>query len=70
MNRTVQDLVRRPDGLTRRAQEACAHWLSECLRLGWAKAQLDALEMIWWQHHDKRGALTPNKSSTGQEARQ
>jgi len=60
MNPTVQDLVRRPDGVTRKAQEQCAAWLAECLRLGWVREQLDVLEMIWWQHHDKRGEVTPN----------
>jgi len=58
----------RPDGVTRRAQEACAHWLAECIRLGWSKAQLDDLETMWWQHHDKRGELTPNNGSSGGEA--
>ena len=40
---------------TRRAIEACAAWLSACLRLGWAKSNLDMLEELWWRYHDETG---------------
>ena len=42
---------------TLRARVACAHWLAACLKLGWSKASLDALEEIWWKHHDRTGQL-------------
>jgi hypothetical protein len=42
---------------TQRAIIACGKWLSECLRLGWSRDQLDALEALWWQHHDNQGRL-------------
>lgn len=29
----------------------CAEWLTECLRLGWPKESLDALEALWWKYH-------------------
>jgi hypothetical protein len=38
------------------AFKACARWLSECIRLGWNKSDLDALEAIWWKYHPKPGA--------------
>lgn len=61
MNCAVEDIVRRPDGVSRKAQEECGRWLAECLRLGWGRGFLNQLENIWWQHHDKRGDLkTPN----------
>jgi hypothetical protein len=44
---------------TLRATRACATWLAECLRLGWSRDQLDALEAIWWQFHDDQGNLIP-----------
>lgn len=44
---------------TNKAIRACAEWLSECLRLGWAKSDLDALEALWWQYHNDEGKLTP-----------
>lgn len=46
--------------ITLRAHRACAEWLKECLRLGWGRDQLDALEALWWEHHDERGNLKPN----------
>jgi hypothetical protein len=42
---------------TQRALAGCARWLSDCLRLGWSKADLDALEALWWKYHDHRGNL-------------
>lgn len=35
----------------------CAKWLSFCLEIGWDKKQLDALEALWWKHHDDDGNL-------------
>lgn len=29
----------------------CAQWLAYCLSIGWSKADLDALEAIWWKYH-------------------
>jgi hypothetical protein len=40
---------------TQRAQRECARWLHECLRLGWSKKDLDALEALWWKYHDHQG---------------
>ena len=40
-----------------RAIEACGRWLAECLRLGWNRADLDALEALWWKYHDENGRL-------------
>ena len=42
---------------TQRALKNCAEWLVTCLRLGWSRNDLDALEEIWWQHHDYQGRL-------------
>jgi len=39
------------------AIKACAEWLSFCLRIGWRRDRLDALESLWWQHHDGKGRL-------------
>jgi hypothetical protein len=38
-----------------RAIVACGRWLAECLKLGWSRDQLDALEALWWEHHDEHG---------------
>lgn len=57
-------VVRRPLDVTRRAQEQCSGWLSECLKLGWRKDQLDTLENIWWEHHDRLGALKAHNDRT------
>lgn len=40
---------------TTRALRECMEWLAACLALGWPKNDLDALEAIWWQHHDHTG---------------
>ncbi len=37
-----------------KAVKACARWLSECIRLGWKKSDLDALEALWWKYYTKR----------------
>lgn len=45
------------------ARLACTRWLSQCLEFGWRKDQLDGLEKIWWQHHDRNGVLVkPDKA--------
>lgn len=44
---------------TQRATVACGLWLAECLRLGWERQQLPALEELWWRHHDDSGRLVP-----------
>ena len=31
-------------------QRRCAWWLNECLRLGWEKSQLPALEKLFWKY--------------------
>ena len=31
-------------------QRRCAYWLDACLRLGWDKAQLPALEKLFWKY--------------------
>jgi hypothetical protein len=49
--------------VTQRGVIACGRWLACCLQLGWRKDQLDALEAIWWQHHDEHGhLLAPSQS--------
>lgn len=47
---------RRP---VQKAVIACGYWLSECLRLGWRREDLDFLEALWWKHHDDQGRLLP-----------
>jgi hypothetical protein len=42
---------------TRQARRECLEWLSSCVRLGWLKTDLDALEALWWRYHDYRGRL-------------
>ena len=42
---------------TERAARACAEWLAFCVRIGWRRDRLDALEAIWWRWHDERGEL-------------
>jgi hypothetical protein len=43
---------------TARAIRACAEWLADCRRHGWGRDSLDALEALWWEHHDDQGNLT------------
>ena len=38
---------------TERAARACAEWLAFCVRIGWRRDRLDALEAIWWRWHDE-----------------
>lgn len=35
---------------THRQWRACAEFLAECLRIGWRKDQIDALEKLWWKY--------------------
>lgn len=45
-------------GRSKRAWKLCAEWLAYCVRIGWSRGQLDALEALWWEHHDGRtGAI-------------
>ena len=37
------------------ALRGCAEWLVTCLCLGWQREQLDALEQLWWQYHNRTG---------------
>ena len=46
---------------TRDAIKKCAEWLAECLKMGWRHDDLDALESLWWEHHDHTGALIVRK---------
>jgi len=46
--------VRKP---SQKAFRACARWLQTCLEIGWRKSDLDALEKLWWEHHDDNGKL-------------
>lgn len=48
-----------PEERTRAAQLRCAEWLAGCVRLGWSKDSLDALEDMWWKLHDGRGNPVP-----------
>jgi hypothetical protein len=41
----------------RQAIAKCAEWLSFCLSIGWSETDLDALQAIWWRHHDDYGNL-------------
>lgn len=31
-------------------QRRCAWWLNECLRVGWSKDELPALEKLFWKY--------------------
>jgi len=46
-----------PERATFGALRKCAEWLAYCLSIGWRREQLDALEALWWQHHDRTGRL-------------
>jgi hypothetical protein len=35
----------------------CARWLKYCIDIGWSKADLPRLEVLWWKCHDDRGRL-------------
>ena len=43
---------------TQEAIRNCAFWLQHCLKLGWKKTELDALEALWWKYHNDKGELT------------
>jgi hypothetical protein len=45
------------DALTREGGKKLAHFLSVCLRIGWGKGDLDFLESLWLQHHDRNGRI-------------
>lgn len=47
------DVIRRSN----RAVMQCAKWLVYCLEIGYSKSQIDALEALWWEHHDEQGNL-------------
>lgn len=49
-----------PGGRTQRAIQSCGEWLAACLKAGWARHDLDALEHLWWENHDERGNLKPS----------
>ena len=40
-----------------RGARRCAQWLTECLRIGWTRQDLDRLERLWWRYHDENGHL-------------
>jgi hypothetical protein len=50
---------------TQKAIRECGEWLVACLRMGWGKDSLDALEALWWEHHDERGNLKPAAGLSG-----
>jgi len=50
---------------TLKAVMACAEWLRTCLRLGWSRADLDALETLWWKYHDPLGRLMAPEGGRG-----
>ena len=52
---------------TRKGIEKCAEWLSYCLKIGWEKDQLDALENIYWKFRDGNGELKPLLEEESQE---
>ena len=41
-----------PIGASYRAVEKCRQFLTICLDIGWQTSELDALEELWWKHHD------------------
>lgn len=45
------------DELTRLGVRRLAEWLAECLRIGWKRESMDALEKLWLDGHDKNGNL-------------
>jgi hypothetical protein len=46
---------------TPKAIQKCAEWLAYCLSIGWKKRDLDRLERLWWEHHDRYGQLILNR---------
>lgn len=55
---------------THRAVKSCAEWLNYCLEIGWDKSQLDALEKLWWEHHDNKGRLIKAKLTPSEPVEQ
>ena len=51
---------------THDAVRQCAEWLATCLQLGWQRRDLDALEAMWWKHHDHRGRLISDEQRKAQ----
>lgn len=47
-----------------KAIRTCAEWLAFCIRIGWPRRDLDALERIWWDCHDDFGRLRALKDPT------
>ena len=43
--------------ITAQAHRRCAEWLKFCLDIGWRRDQLDALQALWWKHHNHHGEL-------------
>lgn len=43
------------DDLTRDGGRRLAEYLTACLRIGWARGDLDFLESLWLQYHDRNG---------------
>lgn len=52
---------------TSAAIKKCAEWLADCLRVGWDRGSLDALESLWWEHHDSFGNLKPAEARAALE---
>lgn len=44
----------------------CAYWLSYCLKIGWRKSDLDALEETWWKYHDECFGIGRGKHETSE----
>lgn len=44
----------------------CGEWLAGCLRLGWSRDDLDALESLWWEYHDEHGHLKSRAINEGE----
>lgn len=57
--REGRELRRNEMDPTSQAIRECADWLIYCLRIGWKKSDLDALQSLWWQYHDEHGRFSP-----------
>ena len=42
---------------SRKAIQECADWLAYCVKIGWDKSNLEALEGLWWDWHDDMGKI-------------
>lgn len=50
----------------KRGDKLCADWLAACLRIGWSRDDLDALEKIWHEFRDEHGnLLRPSPQEAG-----